>query len=139
MLPRNMFCLVFAILASATSAADWTQWSGNDRQGNWDESGILDQFPEGGRVGEAVAKMADHYYQQKDYSRAIDTFETVLDSHPDARFLDVILFNYGRCLFRMERQGPARQRFEQLIADFPESQLAPDAKKIAEALKGAGF
>jgi len=100
---------------------------------------VYDQFPESGRVGEAVAKMADHYYQQKDYARAIDTFETVLDSHPDARFLDVILFNYGRCLFRMDRQGPARQRFEQLIADFPESQLAPDAKKIAEALKGAGF
>ena len=100
---------------------------------------VYDQFPESGRVGEAVAKMADHYYQQKDYARAIDTFETVLDSHPDARFLDVILFNYGRCLFRMDRQGPARQRFEQLIADFPESQLAPDAKKIAEALKAAGF
>ena len=83
---------------------------------------VYDQFPESGRVGEAVAKMADHYYQQKDYARAIDTFETVLDSHPDARFLDVILFNYGRCLFRMDRQGPARQRFEQLIADFPESQ-----------------
>lgn len=100
---------------------------------------VYDQFPESGRVGEAVAKMANHYYQQKDYSRAIDTFETVLESHPDARFLDVILFNYGRCLFRMDRRGPARQRFEQLIGDFPESQLAPEAKKIAEALKNAGF
>ncbi|MEC9093558.1 MAG: tetratricopeptide repeat protein, partial [Planctomycetota bacterium] len=100
---------------------------------------VYDQFPESGRVGEAVSKMANHYYQQKDYSRAIDTFETVLESHPDARFLDVILFNYGRCLFRMDRRGPARQRFEQLIADFPESQLAPEAKKIAEALNNAGF
>jgi len=100
---------------------------------------VYDQFPESGRVGEAVAKMANHYYMQKDYSRAIDTFETVLESHPDARFLDVILFNYGRCLFRMDRRGPARQRFEQLIADFPESSLAQEAKKIAEALKNAGF
>ncbi len=100
---------------------------------------VYDQFPESGRVGEAVAKMANHYYLQKDYSRAIDTFETVLESHPDARFLDVILFNYGRCLFRMDRRSPARQRFEQLIADFPVSQLAPEAKKIAEALKNAGF
>ena len=100
---------------------------------------VYDQFPESGRVGEAVAKMANHYYLQKDYSRAIDTFETVLESHPDARFLDVILFNYGRCLFRMNRRGPARQRFEQLIADFPESTLAQEAKKIAEALKNAGF
>ena len=100
---------------------------------------VYDRFPESGRVGEAVAKMADHYYEQKDYSRAIDTFETVLESHPDARFLDVILFNYGRCLYRMDRRGQARRRFEQLIGDFPESQLAPDAKKIAEALLKAGF
>ena len=83
--------------------------------------------------------MASHYYDQKDYARAIDTFETVLESHPDARFLDVILFNYGRCLYRMNRQGQARRRFEQLIGDFPESQLAPDAKKIAEALIKSGF
>jgi len=100
---------------------------------------VYDRFPESGRVGEAVAKMADHYYEQKDYARAIDTFETVLESHPDARFLDVILFNYGRCLYRMDRRGQARRRFEQLIGDFPESQLAPDAKKIAEALLKAGF
>jgi tetratricopeptide (TPR) repeat protein len=99
---------------------------------------VYDRFPESGRVGEAVAKMADHYYEQKDYARAIDTFETVLESHPDARFLDVILFNYGRCLYRMDRRGQARRRFEQLIGDFPESQLAPDAKKIAEALIKAG-
>jgi outer membrane protein assembly factor BamD (BamD/ComL family) len=39
----------------------------------------------------------------------------------------------------MNRRGPARQRFEQLIADFPESTLAQEAKKIAEALKNAGF
>jgi TolA-binding protein len=100
---------------------------------------VYDRFPESGRVGEAVAKMASHYYDQKDYARAIDTFETVLESHPDARFLDVILFNYGRCLYRMNRQGQARRRFEQLIGDFPESQLAPDAKKIAEALIKSGF
>ena len=99
---------------------------------------VYDRFPESGRVGEAVAKMADHYYEQKDYARAIDTFETVLESHPDARFLDVILFNYGRCLYRMDRRGQARRRFEQLIGDFPESALAPEAKKIAEALLKAG-
>lgn len=99
---------------------------------------VFDQFPDSGRVGEAVAKMADHYYQQKDYSRAVDTFETVLENHPDAKFLDVILFNYGRCLYRMERKPDARRRFEQLIADFPESPLAADAKKISEALARSG-
>ncbi|MDA0832650.1 MAG: tetratricopeptide repeat protein [Planctomycetota bacterium] len=98
---------------------------------------VFDQYPESGRVGEAVAKMANYYYRQKDYTRAIDTFETVLASHPDAKFLDVILFNYGRCLYRMNRRDDARRRFDQLISDYPESPLAVDAKKISEALAKA--
>lgn len=98
---------------------------------------VFDQYPESGRVGEAVAKMANYYYRQKDYTRAIDTFETVLADHPDARFLDVILFNYGRCLYRMNRKDDARRRFDQLISDYPESPLAVDAKKISEALAKA--
>ena len=95
---------------------------------------VFEQFPESGRVGEAVAKMAAYYYRQKDYARAIDTFETVLSSYPDAKFMDVILFNYGRCLYRLGRKAEARKRFDQLIADFPDSAMAPDAKRIAEAL-----
>ena len=100
---------------------------------------VFDQFPDSGRVGEAVARMANHYYQQKDYARAVDTFETVLSNYPDAKFLDVILFNYGRCLYRMNRRGEARRRFDQLIGDYPESALAADARKISEALVKAGF
>lgn len=95
---------------------------------------VFDDFPDSGRVGEAVAKMAEYYYKQKDYARAVDTFETVLADHPDAKFMDVILFNYGRCLYRMDRKADARRRFDQLIGEFPESPLAGDAKKIAEAL-----
>jgi len=99
---------------------------------------VYDGFPDSGRVGEAVAKMANYYYQQKDYRRAIDIFESVLSSHQDAKYLDVILFNYGRCLYRMDRKADARKQFDQLIADFPESPLASDAKKISEALRKAG-
>ena len=99
---------------------------------------VYDQFPDSGRVGEAVAKMANHYYDQQDYARAIDTFETVLENQPDAKYLDVILFNYGRCLYRLNRRAESRQRFEQLIGDFPESNLATDAKQIAEALSRQG-
>ena len=95
---------------------------------------VFDQFPDSGRVGDAVSRMANYYYQQKDFARAVDTFETVLSNYPDAKFLDVILFNYGRCLYRMERRSEARRRFDQLISEFPESPLASDAKKISDAL-----
>jgi tetratricopeptide (TPR) repeat protein len=95
---------------------------------------VYEQFPESGRIGDAVAKMANFYYQKKDYARAIEVFENVLADHPDANFLDVILFNYGRCLYRLGRKNQAAGRFDQLIDDFPESPLAQEAKRITEAL-----
>jgi tetratricopeptide (TPR) repeat protein len=100
---------------------------------------VFDQFPESGRVGDAVAKMANFYYKKKDYQRAIDVFENVLQDHPDANFLDVILFNYGRCLYRVDQKGQARRQFDRLIGDFPESKLAGEAKRISDALAKAGF
>ena len=98
---------------------------------------VYEQFPDSGRVGDAVAKMANFYYQKEDYSRAIDVFENVLSDYPDANFLDVILFNYGRCLFRLDRRREAQRMFDQLINEFPESDLAPEAKRISEALAKA--
>ena len=100
---------------------------------------VYEQFPDSGRVGDSVAKMANFYYKKQDYSRAIDVFENVLSEYPDANFLDVILFNYGRCLFRLERRAQARRMFDQLINEFPESSVAGEAKRISDALVKAGF
>lgn len=100
---------------------------------------VFDEFPESGRVGDAVAKMAAFFYQKEDYARAVDVFENVLADYPDANFLDVILFNYGRCLYKLDRKPEARKKFEQLVNDYPESEISQEAHKIAEALSKAGF
>ena len=100
---------------------------------------VYEQFPDSGRVGDAVAKMAAFYYQKEDYARAIDVFENVLSDYQDANFLDVILFNFGRCLYKLDRKAEARKKFQQLIDDYPESDISPEANKIVEALKKAGF
>ena len=100
---------------------------------------VYENFPDSGRVGDAVAKMAAFYYQKEDYARAVDVFENVLADHPDANFLDVILFNYGRCLYKLDRKPEARKKFQQLIDDYPESEISPEANKFVEALTQAGF
>ena len=100
---------------------------------------VFERYPESGRVGDAVAKMAEFYYRKKDYLRAIDVFENVLSNHPDAGFLDVILFNYGRCLYRVNRKAQARRQFDQIIEEFPDSNLASEAKRISNALVKAGY
>ena len=100
---------------------------------------VYEQFPESSRVGGAVARAANYFYQRQDYQRAIDVFEGVIANHPDANYLDVIYFNYGRCLYRTERKRVARQQFDLLVLEFPESKLASEAKRISDALVKAGF
>ncbi|MBI1784633.1 PQQ-like beta-propeller repeat protein [Candidatus Sumerlaeota bacterium] len=39
---------VFMLGVEMLPAADWPQWRGPDRLGNWNEEGILDKFPAGG-------------------------------------------------------------------------------------------
>ena len=100
---------------------------------------VYEQFPESSRIGDAVARAANYFYQLQDYQRAIDVFEGVIASYPDANYLDVIYFNYGRCLYRTERKRVARQQFDLLVLEFPESKLAAEAKRISDALMKAGF
>ena len=100
---------------------------------------VYEQFPESARVGDAVARAANYFYQRQDFQRAIDVFEGVIANHPDANYLDVIYFNYGRCLYRTERKKTARQQFDLLVTEFPESKMAEEAKRISDALIKAGF
>ncbi|HAY82127.1 MAG TPA: pyrrolo-quinoline quinone [Planctomycetaceae bacterium] len=39
---------LLVLVSGPVFSADWPQWAGPDRQGQWNETGILRQFPEGG-------------------------------------------------------------------------------------------
>ncbi len=49
---RQIVCLVmvcvFSLAAGNGQAEDWNQWLGGERNGHWNESGILKAFPDGG-------------------------------------------------------------------------------------------
>ena len=47
----SKYCLVltcFYLFTITVESDDWPQWRGNDRSGNWNESGIIESFPAGG-------------------------------------------------------------------------------------------
>ena len=49
MSPKTAVLSLIVLFATGiASADDWTQWAGNDRQCNWNETGILNKFPSGG-------------------------------------------------------------------------------------------
>jgi outer membrane protein assembly factor BamB len=53
--------LLFDSTAIRVRADDWPQWLGPKRDGVWRESGILDQFPQGGPIVKWRAKIAAGY------------------------------------------------------------------------------
>ena len=94
-----------------------------------------EKFPASKFAGDALSRMADYYYNKEDYSRAIDIYEEAIKMNQDSKFLDNILYGYGRCLVKMKRLDQALEKFRTLILTYPNSPLAPKAKQIAEAIE----
>lgn len=49
------------LFVNAGSADDWNQWAGNTRDGQWNETGIVSEFPEGGLKPEWVIPIGSGY------------------------------------------------------------------------------
>ena len=58
---RLLSCCLLICLTSASTADDWPQWMGPDRDNTWKEKGILSKFPEGGPKILWRAKVAGGY------------------------------------------------------------------------------
>ncbi len=85
----------------------------------------FEKFPTSNQAGDALSKMADYYYNKEDFARALDIYEEALQQYQDSKFIDVVLYNYGRCLVKMKRLEPALEKFNQLITTYPNSKMVP--------------
>ncbi len=95
----------------------------------------FEKFPNANQAGDALSKMAEYYYAKEDYTRAIDIYEEALQQYQDSKFIDVVLYNYGRCLVKMKKLEGALEKFNQLISTYPNSKMVANAQKIAEAIQ----
>jgi len=101
----------------------------------------FEKFPNSNQAGDALSKMAEYYYSKEDFTRAVDIYEEALQQYQDSKFIDVVLYNYGRCLVKMKKYDDALEKFNQLISTYPDSKDVANAQKIVEAIQkrtGAG-
>lgn len=101
----------------------------------------FEKFPNSNQAGDSLSKMAEYYYSKEDYSRALDIYEEALQQYQDSKFIDIVLYNYGRCLVKMKKYDDALGKFNQLISTYPNSKNVANAQKIVEAIQkktGAG-
>lgn len=95
----------------------------------------FEKFPNSNQAGDALSKMAEYYYSKDDFTRALDLYEEALAQYQDSKFIDVVLYNYGRTLVKMKRLDDALAKFNQLISTYPNSKMVGNAQKLVEAIQ----
>lgn len=110
---------------------------------------VFTGFPDSAFAADAVKRIGDLYFAERDYGQAIDFFERVLRQYPDAPFIDDVLFNLARSRYlkedfagalaavtRLEREHPGYQRIDKartLRALIQRRQSAPAAPAAVPA------
>jgi len=91
-------------------------------------------YPDSPFAGDALEKIANYYIVVKDYKRALELMERVFTDYPDASFLDRMLLKWVIAAYRLGNYRLAKQKADQLLSEFPNSKLAPKAKKFQEII-----
>ncbi|HUT34444.1 MAG TPA: tetratricopeptide repeat protein [Planctomycetota bacterium] len=94
-----------------------------------------ESYPDSPFAGDALEQIANYYILAKDYKRAIELMERVFQDYPDASFLDRMLLKWVIAAYRVGNLPGAKQKAEQLLAEYPNSPLAPKARQFAEIIE----
>ncbi|MBI3328706.1 MAG: penicillin-binding protein activator [Nitrospinae bacterium] len=79
---------------------------------------------------QSVFSEAERAYQQKDYPRARALFQALARDYPQSPLLDGASFRFGEILYYEGEYEASQQALTQFLAQFPRSNLAPDAAHL---------
>jgi len=112
-------------------------WSSSDWDACVDRLGeFVQTYPSSVYADDAAYWRADCYFQQGNYKKAILRFDDVVARYPNGNKAADALYREGESLLRL---GPAyntaaRKAFERVLAEYPESDRAVEAKQQIELL-----
>ena len=91
---------------------------------------------------EAVDRLARHdhlvaqfYLRRGNANAALGRLNYLVDSYPNYAFRGEVFYDLGRALEDLGRQGEARLYYERVVAEYPESDWADEAKAKLQDLK----
>ncbi len=95
---------------------------------------FLKQYKGGRLADDAQYWIGKSYFQQKNYHHAVMEFQKIGDKYPQGDMVDESLFMMGECLRKLGLKSDAKPFYQELVEKFPNSKLAPKAKKILKLL-----
>jgi tol-pal system protein YbgF len=109
--------------------------------GNYDLAGpqfndYIKYFSSTEQAAEAQYYLGEIFYNGKDYTRAVDAYDLVLERYPEGKRTPDAQYKKGMSLLRLNKRDMAAKEFREVIRRFPRT---PAASQSGEALKGLGL
>ncbi len=83
--------------------------------------------------------VARFYYRAAQYRPAIARLERILQTYPEVVFRDKVLYCLGKSYFFMQDNEHARDAFETLIKEFPDSEYSAKAEAFLKDIRHGRF
>jgi tol-pal system protein YbgF len=96
---------------------------------------FLKEYPNGELSGNAQFWIAETYYHEKNFEKAILEYEKVMAKYPESGKIPVALFKQALAFLELGDKTNARNLLNRVIGRFPDSDQAKIAKKKMEAIK----
>lgn len=94
----------------------------------------LSSYPDSDHDAEAAYYLGDIYAKERDFKKAIDEFDTVIDRYPKHQLTPGAHLKKGYALLAMGSRTAGIREMRSLIARYPASQEAKQAKEQLKAL-----
>jgi len=91
-------------------------------------------YPSSSFAGESYKRIVDYDISLKSYASAQETLERVFQDYPDAPWLDEMLLKWGVVKYRMRDRDGAKEKFRQLLDEYPGGKSAKTAATFLEKL-----
>jgi tol-pal system protein YbgF len=99
---------------------------------------FMAKYPGHPLVANAQYWIGEAYYAQRDYRQAIVEFQKVPEIAPGSAKASDALLKIGLCQRNLRDEAQARQTWQRVVRDFPQSEAAAKARTFLKSDAGAG-
>ena len=91
---------------------------------------FLRDFPEDANTAEARYPLAETYYNEGDFKKAILLFEEVVSKHPTSQWAPWAMVRQGECFDKLGQRANAELFWQDVIDRYPRTKAAKEAKTL---------
>ncbi|MFT5586034.1 MAG: tol-pal system protein YbgF [Cognaticolwellia sp.] len=94
---------------------------------------LLKEAPSDALAPKARYRLAESWFNEGQFQRAILAFEEVVSKHPDTDWAPWAMVRQGECFAELGQQEEAKLFWQDVVDRYPKSQAATDAKGLLAA------